>query len=202
MQQSLQTNPVRDTVALPLGEEPKWQGRLLIVEDSQCMQQIIHAILRKMNVDVKIVGNGQMACTIAENSKAVGNPYDLILMDIQMPEMNGYDATQWLRTHGWEGPIVALTAYSSVEDRKKCLDAGCTDHLCKPITEMALRDVLTRHMSRTDRGDQPSLHKPLPDQQAPSPKAICSESVQETQGVNSSTDLFLDTEGPMAFEFL
>jgi CheY-like chemotaxis protein len=165
MHHSLQTDPIGDSVPLSLGEEPKWRGRLLIAEDSQCIQRIIRSILGKMNVDVNIVGNGQMACARAEKSKAEGHPYDVIFMDIQMPEMNGYKAARWLRTHGWKGPIVALTAYSSVEDRRKCLEAGCDDHLSKPIMEMDLRNVLARHMSGTDRGDHPDFHNPLPDLQ-------------------------------------
>ncbi len=102
-----------------------------------------------MNVEAEMVEDGQMACDMAEKSKAEGKPFDLILMDIQMPVMNGYDATRRLREHGWEGPIVAVTAYSKAQDREKCVEAGCDDHLPKPITEMALRNVVERHLSGT-----------------------------------------------------
>jgi CheY-like chemotaxis protein len=68
-------------------------------------------------------------------------------MDIQMPKMNGYDATRWLREYGWEGPIVAVTAYTTTEDRQKCLEAGCDDHLSKPITETALGNVIARYLN-------------------------------------------------------
>ncbi len=83
-------------------------------------------------------------------STAEGRPYDLIFMDMQMPEMNGYDATRWLRQHGWRGPIVALTAYAMVGDREKCLAAGCDDYLSKPMTPQGLRDTLARYISAPD----------------------------------------------------
>jgi CheY-like chemotaxis protein len=84
---------------------------------------------------------------MAKKSKAQGNPYDLILMDIQMPHMTGYEATRALREHGWQGPIVAVTAYATDQDRGKCLAAGCDEHLAKPIDEMALRNVIARRLS-------------------------------------------------------
>jgi CheY-like chemotaxis protein len=102
-----------------------------------------------MNVEADMVENGQIACEMAETSKTDGHPYDLILMDIQMPHMNGYDATRWLREHNWEGPIVAVTAHTKDEDRQKCVEAGCDDHFSKPITEAALQKLIERHLNGT-----------------------------------------------------
>jgi CheY-like chemotaxis protein len=85
---------------------------------------------------------------MAEKSQAEGNPFNLILMDIQMPKMNGYDATRWLRRHGWENPIVALTAHALVGDREKCLEAGCDAYITKPITVKGLRDILSRYLGQ------------------------------------------------------
>ena len=83
--------------------------------------------------------------------KPQGRPYDLILMDIQMPNMNGYEATRWLRQHGWKGPVVAMTAHALVGDREKCLEAGCDDYISKPITAKGLHAVLTRYLQAAKR---------------------------------------------------
>ena len=101
-----------------------------------------------MNLELEIAQDGHLACEMAEKSQAEGQPYDLILMDIQMPKMNGYEATRRLRQHGWQGPIVALTAHAFVGDREQCLAAGCNDYIAKPITAKGLRDVLTRYLGQ------------------------------------------------------
>ena len=153
MQESLQAAPTGDEEVLRAGREPR-QVRLLVVDDAQCTQRIICSFLGKMDMKAETVENGQTACEMAEKSKAEGSPYDLILMDIQMPIMNGYDAARRLREHGWEGPIVAVTAYSTAADREKCVEAGCDDHLSKPITETALRNVITRHLGGTTQANE------------------------------------------------
>ena len=86
---------------------------------------------------------------MAEKSQAEERPYDLILMDIQMPKMNGYQAVEWLRQHGWRGPIVALTAHAMQNDREKCLAAGCDDYLVKPVIMTELQDVLVRYLGKS-----------------------------------------------------
>jgi CheY-like chemotaxis protein len=100
-----------------------------------------------MNLEVDLAGDGRAVCAMAEKSQAEGRPYDLIFMDIQMPEMNGYEATQWLRQHGWQGPIVALTAHAMLGDREKCLAAGCDDYLSKPVTTPDLQKIATRYLA-------------------------------------------------------
>ena len=107
-----------------------------------------------MNLEVEIADNGRMACEMAVRSKAEGRPYDLILMDIQMPIRNGYEATRWLHQRGWEGPIVALTAHALVGDREKCLAAGFDDYIPKPITARKLADLLTRYLDGPAAGGQ------------------------------------------------
>jgi CheY-like chemotaxis protein len=128
-------------------------GRVLLAEDVPDTSVVIRQILQKMNLEVEIAEDGRLACEMAEKSQAEGKPFDLILMDIQMPKMNGYEATRWLRQHGWKGPIVALTAHALVGDREKCLAAGCDDYIVKPITAKGLRDVLTRRLGQAAVAD-------------------------------------------------
>ncbi len=131
-------------------QEPPLHGRLLLAEDAADNQALIRHILRQMNLEVEVAENGQVACNMAETSQSEGKPYDLILMDIQMPQMSGYEATRWLRAHDWRGPIVAMTAYAMSGDRQKCLEAGCDDYLAKPATRSELQRVLVRHLSCAD----------------------------------------------------
>ncbi len=135
---------------LPERRELTFHGRVLFAEDAPGIQTLIALLLKDMNLEVDIAEDGREACEMAEKSKGAENTYDLILMDIQMPEMNGYDATRWLRQHGWRGPIVALTADAMVGDREKCLAAGCDDYLSKPVKPQGLRDVLIRYIPQPD----------------------------------------------------
>jgi CheY-like chemotaxis protein len=139
--------PRKDDNPLPVAEKPRRPSRLLVVEDAECTRRLICALLGKMGVEAEGAKNGQMACEMAEKSKAEGKPYDVILMDIHMPQMSGYEATRWLREHGWERPIVAVTAYT--ENGEECVAAGCDDHLAKPITEAGLRNAVERHLNGT-----------------------------------------------------
>ena len=93
------------TVAEPLPKKPPpLHGRVLCAEDDVEVHALMKFLLKGMNLDVDMAKNGRVACEMAERSKAEGIPYDLILMDIQMPEMNGYEATRLLRRRGWRGP--------------------------------------------------------------------------------------------------
>ncbi len=134
---------------VPSGPKSSLHGRLLLVEDDPDLQRLVGLILRKMGLEFDAAQNGQAACDMAELSRAEARPYDLILMDIQMPEMNGYEATQQLRQRGWQGPIIALTAHALAGDREKCLAAGCDDYLAKPLMVTGLRDVLARNLPHT-----------------------------------------------------
>lgn len=123
-------------------------GRVLLAEDVADIQVLVARTLRGMNLQVDIAENGKRACEMAVNSKMQGKPYDIILMDIQMPGMNGYEATQWLRRHNWQGPIVAVTAHAMIGDREKCEAAGCDDYIAKPLAAMALCDTLARYLPK------------------------------------------------------
>ncbi len=127
---------------------PQLSGRVLVAEDVAVNQKIAETLLRKVGLDVDVAANGREAVEMA-----TANMYDLILMDIQMPEMNGHDATRTLRRKGVQVPIVALTASAMAEDIEECRDAGCDGHLAKPIDRAALYDVVERLLAGDGAGD-------------------------------------------------
>ncbi len=120
----------------PLG--PAGRCRVLLAEDGADNQRLIALLLRKAGIDVDVVDNGRDACDRALAAREGGSPFALILMDMQMPILDGYDATSRLRAAGYTGPIIAVTAHAMCTDRQKCLAAGCDDYLTKPIDRKQL----------------------------------------------------------------
>lgn len=114
--------------------------RVLVVDDSPDNQELISTYLERKNAIVHTADNGLEGYNLA-----LTNSFDMVLMDIQMPIMDGYTATQKLREAGYEKPIIALTAHAMTEIRKKCLNVGCTDHLTKPINPDELWTTVARH---------------------------------------------------------
>jgi CheY-like chemotaxis protein len=145
MQQTSDTTPAAEVV-LPEAKDPRPPARILIADDARCAQKTLSALLTLMNIQVDIAEDGVAACELAEQSNNDGRPYDLILMDLQMPKMNGQKATRWLRQHGWQGPIVAVSAYASEDERAHLQKAGCTDCVLKPATASKLRDVFLKYL--------------------------------------------------------
>ncbi len=120
------------------------KSRLLLAEDGVDNQRLITFLLKKAGAEVTVVGDGVAAVSAAQAAVAEGQPFDAILMDMQMPLMDGYQATQTLRTGGYLEPIIALTAHAMQGDRDKCLAAGCDDYARKPVQRQELLDTLTR----------------------------------------------------------
>jgi signal transduction histidine kinase len=113
-------------------------GRILLVEDGLDNRQLFSLLLRKAGAQVTAVENGQLAVRAALTANGMGEPFDLILMDMQMPVLDGYQATRQLRALGCDTPIIALTAHVMPDDCQKCLDAGCNGYLAKPINRQRL----------------------------------------------------------------
>lgn len=116
-------------------------GRVLLAEDSEPNQRLLGMYIRKMGAEATVVENGEEAIREATSSH-----YDLVLMDMQMPVMNGIDATKKLRHLNYTQPIVALTANTSKDDMDRCFDAGCDDFLTKPINRKRFTEVLTGYL--------------------------------------------------------
>ncbi|MCA9254488.1 MAG: response regulator [Phycisphaerales bacterium] len=118
-------------------------GDVLLADDAVFNQRLLQRILEKAGLRVTVVENGRDAVDRALASQQAGAPFDLILMDMQMPVLDGVDATRELRRRDFTGAIVALTASTSSEDREACLAAGCNDFLSKPIDKKRLLDVVS-----------------------------------------------------------
>ncbi len=126
-----------------------------MVEDGPDNQRLISFVLKKAGAEVVIAQNGQeavdkvLSCAAGQKSdgQAPAPPFDLILMDIQMPVMDGYEATQRLRQGGFTGPIIALTAHAMPQDIRRCAEVGCDFHLSKPIDRKVLMGTISRFLA-------------------------------------------------------
>jgi CheY-like chemotaxis protein len=112
--------------------------RILVAEDDVVNQTLIRQMLCKAGADVAHVENGELAVNAALNAVARGEPFDAILMDMQMPVLDGYDAVGCLRRLEYELPVIAVTAHAMNDDRAECLAAGCDEFVTKPVNRRVL----------------------------------------------------------------
>jgi len=120
-------------------------ARVLLCEDGPDNQRLIAFLLEKAGARVALAENGLAGLEEALRARDAGEPFDVILMDMQMPVLDGYRATRRLREEGYQGPIIALTAHAMAHDRQKCLDAGCDDYVSKPIRREDLLATVALH---------------------------------------------------------
>ena len=120
---------------------------MLLAEDGECNQKLIVFILEKAGAGVTVMENGLLAAEEAIAARDAGTPYDCILMDMQMPVMDGYEATAKLRQLEYTGAIIALTAHAMASDRAKCIDAGCDEFATKPIDRQKLIDTIQQQVA-------------------------------------------------------
>lgn len=123
---------------------------ILVAEDGPDNQRLIRRILEKAGATVTVVQNGQLALEAALRAQADGCHFEIILMDMQMPVMDGYAATAALRESGYSAPIIALTAHAMAGDRQKCIEAGCNDYTTKPINRKALIQMIRSFLGQPE----------------------------------------------------
>jgi signal transduction histidine kinase/ActR/RegA family two-component response regulator len=114
------------------------RGRILLADDSEDNRRLVSFHLRKAGAELDTAENGRVALAMLEKAEREGRPYDLLVSDMQMPEMDGYTLARTLRERGNRIAIVALTAHAMSEDRQQCIDAGCDDYAAKPIDKNEL----------------------------------------------------------------
>ena len=137
----LPVDELNETVGTEKGTT-MYNGKVLVAEDNPSNQKLIAILLQKMGLDVVLADDGVEAV-----NKCDSETFDVILMDMQMPNLNGYDATRQLRSQGIKTPIIAVTANAMTGDEQKCMDVGCDGYLSKPIDRSKLDELVGQHLA-------------------------------------------------------
>ncbi len=140
---TLPTEPIQPSVQL---NNKPLDCRILLAEDGPDNQRLISFILKKAGAEVTVAENGQIAFDLAMAAENGGKPFDVILMDMQMPVLDGYKATMALREKNYERPIIALTAHAMAKDKEKCMNSGCDDFASKPVDRQKLIEMIREHL--------------------------------------------------------
>jgi CheY-like chemotaxis protein/HPt (histidine-containing phosphotransfer) domain-containing protein len=127
-------------------KQAKYSGHILVAEGARTNQVLIKSLLKRLDLQVTIAEDGNEAV-----QQALTEQYDLIFMDVEMPNMSGYEATKAIRKEGLKTPIIALTAYAMKGDDEKCFAAGCDDYISKPIEHKKLLQTLSKYLQEGNR---------------------------------------------------
>ncbi|MGE9310171.1 ATP-binding protein [Niabella sp. CJ426] len=139
-EQKINTQPVTENIKASFED---WTDiRILVVEDNEVNQSLIQHLFNSWQINYDLVGNGREAIHLLKL-----RVYDLVLMDIQMPQMDGYSATRYIRdTLQLSIPVIAMTAHALAGEKEKCLSCGMNDYIAKPIREAALYQLLVKYI--------------------------------------------------------
>jgi PAS domain S-box-containing protein len=171
-------------------QSSKLTGRVLLAEDGEDNRVLISYYLREVGLEVTAVENGVLARDKAMEALRDVRPFDLVLMDMQMPEMDGYEAARQLRAAHYNKPIVALTAHAMGGDREKCLAAGCDDFAVKPIEWEKLLIVLRKFLQE-DREVPSAPHAHAEPPQASAPHSAQLDALLSRPGMSKLVEKFL-----------
>ena len=165
------------------GQQVRLTGaRILLAEDNDVNQQIAVELLEGVGASIAVANNGSEAIELLLREPA---GYDLILMDLQMPEMGGYEATEKIRADPRfaDLPIIAMTAHATAEEKQRCLDAGMNEHVSKPIDPTALFETVSRFY-KPPAGTSPAV--PNPEAEKPGEEEM---PIPTVEGLNSADGL-------------
>jgi PAS domain S-box-containing protein len=140
--------PARESQAPP--PQPRLRARILVTDDNEANQKLIGLRLGRAGAEVVTAHNGREALDRTRESIEQGRPFDAIIMDMQMPVLDGYEAVRQLRAGGFTRPILAVTAFAMSKDREECLSLGCDDFISKPIEFDRLFARLNRLLEARD----------------------------------------------------
>ena len=162
-------------------------GKILLAEDNEMNQQLVSMYVDMTSANLTVVDNGEQAV-----EAGLSDNYDLILMDLQMPVMDGLEAISLLRSSGYQGPIAALTASTMLRSKKRCLDTGCDDFLSKPFNSTEFFQLLSRHLDNSlePPKDEPMYNSITKEQQA----ALTSRFVARLPGMRNSIRTAMDDQ--------
>ncbi|MDR0338061.1 MAG: response regulator [Planctomycetaceae bacterium] len=126
---------------------------ILVVEDGKVNQLVIASQLNAVGAEVVLAENGRIGIDKIAEAESLGHPFDIVLMDMQMPVMDGYEATTLLRSQGYNRPIIAITAHALYGDREKTLKAGCSEYLSKPIDREKLVAMILTFLDKSNHSE-------------------------------------------------
>jgi CheY-like chemotaxis protein/HPt (histidine-containing phosphotransfer) domain-containing protein len=168
----------------------EFSGNILVAEDARTNQVLIKSLLERLGLQVTVVEDGNKAV-----QQALSQQFDLIFMDIEMPNINGYEAAKTIRKKGLKTPIIALTAYAMKGDEENCFEAGCNDYISKPIEHKKFLNILGKYLLKGDKDMSRRIHSLKSD--VDQINKLCSESPstgnESTEPVDEKIPVDLET---------